>query len=177
MDDVNPNDTKPVRRTRVLRARDVMPPFDKDVLPTDKGMVGAGPRACPPEGNGQSSGQEGRPRGAAPTSADREDGGKSRFPAGVAAQLLSVEGAEVPAYDLAENILAEQRRVAGRRRRGPGRAESMPTVAPRGAGGRFATLDLPTHDLLELQRIVAEVVARDIERLCHRTERPVPIHS
>jgi hypothetical protein len=191
VDDVNPNDRKPTKRsTRVLRAMDVMPPFDKDMLPADEGAVGARrvpkrdesrlgspPRACPPDGKGQLSGQGGRPRGAAPTGGEHESGIEGRFPAGAAAKPLPAEDVEVPAYDLAENILAEQRRVAGRRRRGPGRAENMPAATPRGAGGRLATLDLPTQDLLELQRIVAEIVARDIERLCRRPKRPVPVHS
>jgi len=135
------------QRGRVLRATDVIPPFDKD--------------AQPPEG-----------------------------------------GVEIPSYDLAENILAEQRRAAGRRRRGPGRVGAEP-AGPAFAGatgpqthtsalGRgsptqnFAleaqspthaspvqgpTQVLPVQDLLALQRVVAEIVARDVERLCRRPDR------
>jgi len=74
---------------------------------------------------------------------------------------------EIPSYDLAENILAEQRRAAGRRRRGPGRVEDEPVaVAPVGA-----THASPVQDLPELQRVVAEIVARDIERLCRGPDR------
>lgn len=118
------HDSKP-KRGKVLRAADVMPPFDKS--------------AQPPE-----------------------------------------DGVEIPSYDLAENILAEQRRAAGRRRRGPGRVEDEPvTPAPVGAnhyspvqGAKGFSPLLASQDLLELQRVVAEIVARDIERLCRRPERP-----
>jgi len=83
------------------------------------------------------------------------------------------DGVEIPSYDLAENILAEQRRAAGQRRRGPGRAEAELIVSAR-AGARDLS-PLPSgpaaQDLLELQRVVAEIVARDIERLCRRPDR------
>ena len=103
----------PTKRGRVLRATDVIPPFNQN--------------AQPPQ-----------------------------------------DGAEIPSYDLAENILAEQRRAAGRRRRGPGRVEPEPAgLAPVGA-----THASPVQDLSELQHVVAEIVARDIERLCRRPERP-----
>ncbi len=124
MDDMD-NSSKP-RRGRVLRATDVIPPFDKD--------------AQPPE-----------------------------------------DGVKVPSYDLAENILAEQRRAAGRRRRGPGRAGPEPAgAAAVGATGpqtHKSAFGSPTHaspaqDLPELQRVVAEIVAHDIERLCRRPDRP-----
>jgi hypothetical protein len=71
----------------------------------------------------------------------------------------------IPTFDLAESILAEQRRVAsGKRRRatsassrGMGEASSFrPVVQPFG----------PPRDLTELHRIVADIVSRDIERLC-----------
>jgi hypothetical protein len=106
------------QRGRVLRATDVIPPFDKD--------------ARPPE-----------------------------------------DGVEVPSYDLAQNILAEQRRAAGRRRRGPGRSEQE-LVAPGHIGAKNLSplsSGLASQDLLELQRVVAEIVARDIERLCRRPDR------
>jgi len=90
------------------------------------------------------------------------------------------DGVEVPSYDLAENILAEQRRAAGRRRRGPGQVAFEPVgPIPVGATGpqtQTSAFGSPTHalpvqDLLELQHVVAEIVARDIERLCRRPDR------
>ncbi len=80
------------------------------------------------------------------------------------------DGVEIPSYDLAENILAEQRRAAGQRRHGPGRGEGEP-VAPVSVGAKDLSPLLASQDLLELQRVVAEIVARDIERLCRRPDR------
>ncbi len=83
------------------------------------------------------------------------------------------DGLEIPSYDLAQNILAEQRQAAGQRRRGPGQAGADPCARsdaagqPRGA----APADLASQDLRDLQRVVAEIVARDIERLCRKPDR------
>lgn len=86
---------------------------------------------------------------------------------------------EIPKYDLAENILAEQRRVAAGRRRSPGRTVLMQTTvssslssAPAWEVGR-APQEAMSEELAELQRIVTEIVARDIERLCRRPVRPL----
>jgi hypothetical protein len=89
------------------------------------------------------------------------------------------DGLEIPSYDLAENILAEQRQAAGRRRRGPGEGGGTKTDDRRQTTEGGAVLrslssvlrDPAAQDLLELQRVVAEIVARDIERLCRRPER------
>jgi hypothetical protein len=133
------------RRTRVLRATDVIPPFGNRTPPSDNAAADAEqPQALPSKA---------------------EDGGRAGEP-------LPAGDGEIPAYDLAENILAEQRRAAGRRRRGPGQAEDEPVVLPERREVRASAPDLASQDLLELQRIVAEIVARDIERLCRRPDRP-----
>ena len=91
--------------------------------------------------------------------------------AGSDAELPAVESLEIPKYDLAENILAEQRRVAARRRRAPSLIEHEPPASPEQNGPKAAVPELPSEDLPELQRIVAEIVAKDIERLCKRPNR------
>jgi hypothetical protein len=82
---------------------------------------------------------------------------------------------EIPKYDLAENILAEQRRVAAGRRRSPGRAapaQGPASLSPEPAWGDARPACEPMSvELAELQRVVTEIVARDIERLCRRPER------
>lgn len=110
------------KRGRVLRATDVIPPFDKN--------------AQPPE-----------------------------------------DGVEIPSYDLAENILAEQRRAAARRRRGPGRVDEEPVASAHAGAKDLSPLPsrIASQDLLELQRVVAEIVARDIERLCRKPDRSASI--
>jgi len=89
----------------------------------------------------------------------------------------AVLGREIPKYDLAENILAEQRRVAAGRRRSPGRAApaheptfSAASSEPGWEEARPAQEPM-SGELAELQRVVMEIVARDIERLCRRPER------
>lgn len=80
---------------------------------------------------------------------------------------------DVPTLDLGEKILAEQRRVTAGKRRGPGaekptvrtdfdESPAIPKTSPDGAS---------EEDLAELQSIVADIVARDIERLCTGPQR------
>jgi hypothetical protein len=171
VDDVNQNG-QPKRR-RVLRARDVMPPFDKSVPPVaDGGAEAEQPQpvgGAVPTLNPQSMSQP------LPLASDGGSGAETASiptDAGETAAPLRADGVEIPRYDLAENILAEQRRAAGKRRRAPGRAEDEPVVPPRGTGVRTFVPEPASQDLLELQRIVAEIVARDIERLCKRPDRP-----
>ncbi len=88
------------------------------------------------------------------------------------ARKSSTRGADVtvPRYDLAETILAEQRRVAAGRRRAPGRPQEEPTPTSGDEHSRISIEEPLSQDLTELQRIVTEIVARDIERLCRRPE-------
>jgi hypothetical protein len=78
---------------------------------------------------------------------------------------LPVDENGIPAFDLAESILAEQRRIAtGKRTRARGaRREGMGDSPP--ARPAVAAPAQP-YDLAELHQIVAGIVSRDIERLC-----------
>ena len=71
---------------------------------------------------------------------------------------------EIPKFDLAEQILAEQRKVASARRKGPGQ-----TIEPAKKEQEAEPVDYlgeqPTPMALERQQIIAEIVARDIEKL------------
>lgn len=144
-------------RARVLRAADVIPPFDKDESQADPGEQ-PGPVSSVPDTTGMSvKGRHGR-------------GVKSTGEA--AARMEGPLGAmEIPAYDLAENILAEQRRAATRRRRGPGKTGGEPVAPSFTTRPKTFVGELSSRDLLELQQVVAEIVARDIERLCRRPSR------
>ena len=133
----------PTKRTKALRATDVIPPFGKSTPLSDNGEADA----------------------------EQAQALSSKAGDGVAVSPLSAGDGAIPAYDLAENILAEQRRAAGRRRRGPGRAPEEPAALPEKPALRGFAADLASQNLLELQRIVAEIVARDIERLCRRPDR------
>ncbi len=103
-----------------------------------------------------------------------EEGGNHAESTGVSgpdAKPSLAADAEIPKYDLAENILAEQRRVAARRRRAPTQAQDEPPGPPELSGLKPSFSELPSEDLPELQRIVAEIVARDIDRLCRSPDK------
>jgi hypothetical protein len=103
---------------------------------------------------------------------------------------------EIPKFDLAEQILAEQRKITAIRRKAPGKHQRLPSLAPPllsatadkgitrvqaqdGAAGKktepanqqsqaesisYTIQPLPLT-LSEQGRIIAEIVARDIEKL------------
>ena len=77
----------------------------------------------------------------------------------------------IPKFDLGEKILAEQRRLTARRRKAPTAPEpaqdSRVEVTPPVVTSMSPSIIGPSEeDLFELQQIVADIVARDIERLC-----------
>ena len=71
---------------------------------------------------------------------------------------------EIPKFDLAEQILAEQRKITAIRRKAPGRKskapERQPQIQPTASASELLVRALPEKDL-----IIAEIVARDIEKL------------
>ena len=71
---------------------------------------------------------------------------------------------EIPKFDLAEQILAEQRKITAIRRKAPGRKQKIPdNQLPAQSTGYVSELlvrALPEKDL-----IITEIVARDIEKI------------
>ncbi len=94
------------------------------------------------------------------------------------------ESMEIPKFDLAEEIMAEQRKVAATRRKGPGRKtnavkretadpsslNSGPQAPDPGPGSCVLSPSAEGRifDLVscEVERVIAEIVARDIRHLC-----------
>ena len=88
------------------------------------------------------------------------------------------EANAIPKFDLAEQILAEQRKITAIRRKAPGKPQRLP--AQDGAAGKKTkapdqqpqaqstgyTIKQPPPTLSEQEQIIAEIVARDIEKLC-----------
>lgn len=69
---------------------------------------------------------------------------------------------EIPKFDLAEQILAEQRKLSAVKRKGPRKRAKGPapkTIKP--AARRIEPLVMP----FEQEQIIAEIVARDIRSL------------
>jgi len=98
------------------------------------------------------------------------------------------EANEIPRFDLSEQIMAEQRKITAIRRKAPGKPQRLPSLAPAvtrvqaqdGAAGKKTkapdhqpqaqstgyTIKQPPPTLSEQEQIIAEIVARDIEKLC-----------
>lgn len=158
--------TTETKRARVMRAVDVIPPFGERGTRPDDGKVQAKP-----------SGRTGSKRG-----------GDGDEPTVSAVQKVNSSGdrpqraveppvafVEIPTFNLAENILAEQRRTASRRRRrAPRQGDEEPLVSAEPVRSCLSDPEPSTHDFLELQQIVAQIVARDIERLCKRSGTQLP---
>ena len=72
---------------------------------------------------------------------------------------------EVPRFDLAEEIMAEQRKATAIKRKGPGEKGKV-SKAKRQAGAVGYKIRHPRKTSGEESRLIAEIVARDIERLC-----------
>lgn len=67
----------------------------------------------------------------------------------------------VPSFDLAEELMAQQRKITAAKRKSPG----TKTAAPQ-SPVQIESASRKEPVLLEQSLIVAEIVARDIERLC-----------
>ena len=72
---------------------------------------------------------------------------------------------EIPKFDLAEEIMAEQRKVTSARRKGPGKNVESAKQEQQAESVDYL-VEQPTPMALERQQIIAEIVARDIEKLC-----------
>ena len=147
-------------------------PVDDDILECKSDVLRA--RDIIPGGTGGKKSNE-RP--------ESHEAEKDTEKAGAESAGSKTEG-DVPRFDLAEQIMAEQRKIASVRRQGPGRkGEANPPAikdAPPADMRSPATVKQPpgaTGDerrigaehpekAAELDRVISEIVARDIERLC-----------
>ncbi len=133
---------------KVLRAMDVIPPFHEDRGKTPPAGEPGGARIQPWK----------RPR-------EQDAVRKETSPPTPAG-----EGAgHIPTLDLGEKILAEQRRMTARKRKAPGSVQAKrdeipapPVVALRAE----RAVEPSALDAARLEELVAEIVARDIDRLC-----------
>ena len=73
--------------------------------------------------------------------------------------------AEIPKFDLAEEIMAEQRQITAIRRKGPGEKNEVQSRIDEVKSIGYA-IKQPTQESSQQEQIIAEIVARDIEKLC-----------
>ena len=136
------------RKADVLRGRDIIPGSPK----RDEERLGT----PPPYKN--VTGQE----------PDSQQTGKNE-PHPPAEQRTSLETeqqtSEIPRFDLAEEIMAEHRRITAIRRKAPGEKDEAQRHEREAESAGYA-IGQPSPALSEQEQIIAEIVARDIERLC-----------
>jgi hypothetical protein len=77
----------------------------------------------------------------------------------------SEETPGIPSFDLAEEIMAEQRKITAIRRKAPGQKTEAQGLKPETPIDDHIT-EQPKPLLSEQEKIIAEIVAKDIERLC-----------
>jgi hypothetical protein len=87
------------------------------------------------------------------------------IPAKETAPLPRQEKTEIPSFDLAEEIMAEQRRITAIRRKAPGVKTEVQRLKPE-VQPVDHIIEEPKPALSEQEKIIAEIVAKDIERLC-----------
>jgi hypothetical protein len=150
----------------ILRARDVMPPYDRKVREstdsqhTDKNAnrsaaVVETPTANPPEVCEDT----------APILIEAAEHKAAEPPTVTAVnQKPAVDNQhEIPKFDLAEEIMAEQRRITAIRRKAPGQKTEAQRSEPQAQPVGYP-IEQP---LSEQEKIIAEIVERDIDKLCH----------
>jgi hypothetical protein len=70
---------------------------------------------------------------------------------------------EIPKFDLADQIMAQQRKYSAIRRKAPGRkSEVQNQQQPRS----FSYAAMPPQIVYQEDKIIADIVARDIEKIC-----------
>jgi hypothetical protein len=71
----------------------------------------------------------------------------------------------IPNFDLADDIMAKHREITAVKRKAPAKKIEAPGIKQQ-AGPTATAIEQTTPSLLIQQKIVADIVARDIEKLC-----------
>jgi hypothetical protein len=153
-------ETEP-RKSDVLRAKDIIPSLKK---PEDPAPVS------------QQAGQEAPTRPAELQKQPEQELGTESPPSTKEEQKKPVEDIpaeattteqpknEIPRFNLAEKIMAEQRRITAVRRKGPGQEENQEHEQEAKPVSNAEEQVRPA--LSEEEQIIADIVARDIKRFC-----------
>ena len=145
--------------TDVLRADDIVPPYNEEKrreqdLPTNQ--------AGRTEDISSQDGQKQTWKEAASSlSASRPQHAET---AATEPDNVVQKTSKIPKFDLAEQIMAEQRKITAIRRKAPGQKTKTPDQRPRIQSTDYAVKQ-PDSALSQKELIIAEIVARDIEKL------------
>ena len=139
--DENVKSSKP----NVLRAKDIVPPFGKEPH-----------RKRESSEKSKTSGSLSKQQILAQEKEEILSSGKKQ------------ESNEIPRFDLAEEIMAEQRKVTAIKRKPPGKKTETQSKEDELESTGYVVKQLP-ETLSEQEQIIAEIVARDIQQFCRRT--------
>jgi hypothetical protein len=136
-------------RKDILRAKDIIPPFKQEPAQEVPQQETAEQKDA--TGESVEAGEEEKER----TEIAQEEPAEPAAPS---------QKSEIPRFDLAEDIMAKQRRMSAARRKAPTEKEEpqVQEVELEPAGRRFEPVTTATP---QEQKIIAQLVARDIERL------------
>lgn len=150
-------------KANAFRARDVIPGSPSPYKNTTQQEAGSP----------QTSENEPPPPAVPKTSVEQEHGGENVHEAR-SEQIKPVEDvpaaptkteqqkSEIPRFDLAEKIMVKQRRITAIRRKAPGQRDEAQSQQPKVESIGY-TIG-PSSVLSEQERIIAEIVTRDIEK-------------
>ena len=155
---MNNTDNNKQDDTDVLHAEDIVPPYNKEKHPEqDLSTTQAGRIKVVPSQNGRKQTLKEAASSLPASQAQHAEAGATE--PGDVVQKVN----EIPKFDLAEQIMAEQRKITAIRRKAPGQKTKAPDRRPRIVSTGYAVE--PLREFSEKELIIAEIVARDIEKL------------
>lgn len=146
--------------TDVLRAEDIVPPYSKEIHQgQDLQKTETNQRKDMSSQNEQKQSLK--------DITSQFVGEKGKHVEGLPAESADPvqQTSQIPKFDLAEQIMAEQRKITAIRRKAPGKKTKAPDRQPQAQSTGY-TIKPPPPTLSEQEQIIAEIVARDIEIFC-----------
>jgi len=149
------------RKPDVLRAKDIIPSSKRPAEPAPVSQQTSQDAPAPPA---EPQKQPDKEQSTGSPHEIKEEQKKPVESAPAEATATEQQKSEVPKFNLAEKIMAEQRRITAVRRKGPGQEETQEQEKKAEPDGGVKKQVLPA--LSEEEQIIADIVARDIERFC-----------
>jgi len=141
-----------------LRARDIMPPYKKETEKERKSQKA--------DENTSRSAQA--PKPSAEKAAGKDAGSipiETTVQKKTSPSTAKREEVEIPRFDLAEEIMAEQRKITAIRRKAPGKKTEAEWRQEQAEPDSYTIEQLRLEES-EQSQIIKEIVARDIKKLC-----------